>query len=100
MGGAAASKVLHLMIPDLFVMWDNEIATLAGVSYGRFQLRMHDFANCLETQFAAEHHSKDIEGYFQTYLHSPVRKSLARLLDEFNWCTVFHIADATPESFR
>jgi hypothetical protein len=95
MGPAAASRILHLMIPALFVMWDKEIARLAGVSYGRFQLQMHDFATCLEAQFGAAHATEDMEAYLRTRLHNPTLKPLARLLDEFNWCTVFHIPDAT-----
>jgi hypothetical protein len=39
MGDAAASKILHLMVPPLFVMWDKEIKK-AGWRYGEFLLQM------------------------------------------------------------
>src|SRR5438093_412749 len=45
MSDAAASKVLHQLVPDLFVMWDKEIKRAAGrenwTSYASFLGGMH-----------------------------------------------------------
>ena len=84
MGDAAASKILHLMVPDLFVMWDREIKK-GGWGYGRFMLRMRDLAIDLRETLAPPEARSDVEGYLQHELGYPVRKSLAKFIDEFNW---------------
>ena len=44
MSDAAASKTLHLLIPDLFVMWDREIKRSAPEGYGAYQRQIHQLA--------------------------------------------------------
>ena len=41
MGDAAASKSLHMLLPELFVMWDKEIKRSAPGGYGAYQRQMH-----------------------------------------------------------
>ena len=85
MGDAAASKTLGAMIPPLFVMWDKVIKKKAGLDYGEFMLRMHDLALDLRDRLAPEEARGDIESYLQHRLRYPVRKPLAKYLDEYNW---------------
>ena len=44
MSDAAASKSLHMLIPELFVMWDKEIKRSAPGGYGAYQRQMHKLA--------------------------------------------------------
>ena len=84
MGDAAASKILHVIVPSLFVMWDKEIKR-GGWGYGEFMLRMHEFAHDLRDRLAPAEARGDVEGYLQSVLGYPVRKSLAKYVDEYNW---------------
>lgn len=85
MGAACASKILHLMIPSLFVMWDNPIKKHYGVSYGAYMTRMHKFGRRLWEELAPEEAKGDLEAYLQHRLDYPVRKSLAKYIDEYHW---------------
>jgi hypothetical protein len=85
MGIAAASKILHLMIPPLFVMWDNDIKKAGRWRrYGDFLLAMHDVALHLE-QVAPPDAGEDLEDHLQQLLGYPVRKPLTKYIDEYNW---------------
>jgi hypothetical protein len=84
MGPAAASKILHLTVPPLFVMWDTKIKK-GGWQYGDFMLRMHDLAVRLRDELAPEKARGDIDGYLQGLLAYPTRKPLAKYIDEYNW---------------
>jgi hypothetical protein len=83
MGDAAASKTLHLVIPDLFVMWDKEIRRSSPQGYGTFLSRMHGVACRLADEAPVAAH--DVEAYLQELLGYERRKPLAKYLDEFNW---------------
>lgn len=85
MGIPAASKILHLMVPPLFVMWDNDIKKAGGWrGYGDFLLEMHDVALHLE-RIAPPEAGEDLEGHLQLFLGYPVRKPLSKYIDEYNW---------------
>jgi len=84
MGPAAASKILHLMVPPLFVMWDTKIKK-GGWEYGDFLLRMHSLAVRIRDELAPEEARHDIDGYLQRTLGYLVRKPLAKYIDEYNW---------------
>jgi hypothetical protein len=84
MGDAAASKILHVLVPPLFVMWDRKIKKKAGSRYGEFMLRMHEFALHLRDTLAPQEARGDIDGYLQRVLRYPVRKPLAKYIDEYN----------------
>lgn len=81
MGPAAASKVLHLLQPRLFVMWDREISRSAPDGYGAYLLAMHELA----LRLAAEAPTDDVEAHLQGLLGYSERKTLAKYLDEYNW---------------
>jgi 5,10-methylenetetrahydromethanopterin reductase len=84
MGDAAASKILGVMVPPLFVMWDKEIKK-GALGYGEFMVQMHEFAHHLRDHLAPADARDDIDGYLQHALGYKVRKPLAKYLDEYNW---------------
>ncbi len=91
MSDACASKILHLTIPSLFVMWDKNIKP-RGCNYGAFMGRMHELACRLKTELAPPAAQDDLEAYLQNTLRYPVRKPLAKYIDEYNWyVTVGHL---------
>jgi hypothetical protein len=94
MGDAAASKILHQLNPALFVMWDTNIKPYAE-SYSDFMARMHGLALRLTDSAPAEAQD-DLEGYLQTELGYPVRKTLAKYLDEYNWFVAFGADRVAP----
>ncbi len=81
MSDAAASKTLHLVLPNLFVMWDKEIRRSTPEGYGAYLLQMHDLARRLVEEAPAE----DVEAYLHERLGYEARKTLAKYLDEYNW---------------
>jgi hypothetical protein len=87
MSDAAASKVLHQLAPRLFVMWDKTIKGLAANQgygdYGAFMTAMHSLSRRLlrDTELDAE----GLELHLQQRLRYPVRKTLAKYIDEANW---------------
>ena len=85
MGDAAASKILGALRPSLFVMWDKVIKKKIGLGYDDFMGRMHAFALQVRDELAPEAARADIEGYLQQRLAYPVRKPLAKYIDEYNW---------------
>jgi hypothetical protein len=77
-GPTAASKVLHLTCPDLFVMWDTAIRNKGygkydgdGKDYFEFLCEMKSMAKALESTIG------DLQ---QRY-----RERVTRLLDQYNW---------------
>ena len=72
MSDACASKVLHQLVPALFVMWDVNILPGAW-SYGDFMGKMHRLALHLSAQ-APSSAEGDLEAYLQERLGYPIRK--------------------------
>lgn len=94
--GVAASKVLSLINPNLFVIWDTSIADAYGLRgssdpYVRDQQyvstfipRMKEMANCVINSYIGEKKCSRKEAIeainnFRKY------RPLAKLLDEYNW---------------
>jgi hypothetical protein len=88
MSDACASKILHLMVPKLFVMWDKDIMQFRGARYSSFLADMQQFAMRLKVAFTKRFHDEDIETYLQRYLKYSVRKPLTKYIDEYNWYVV------------
>ena len=87
MSDAAASKVLHQLQPELFVMWDKNIKPYSPV-YGAFLTEMHKLARRLRDESPPT--ARDDPGtYLSQVLDYPVRKPLAKFLDEYNWYVAF-----------
>jgi hypothetical protein len=83
MSDAAASKTLHLLIPELFVMWDKEIKRSSPGGYGAYQRQMHALAGRLAAE--AEVAIDELETRLQEQLGYRGRKPLTKYLDEYNW---------------
>jgi hypothetical protein len=81
MGDTAASKFLHMLLPDAFVMWDRNIKPFAR-DYGDFLTEMHHLARRLQEESGQP---DDDEEYLQRHLGYGVRKTMAKYLDEHNW---------------
>jgi hypothetical protein len=88
---AAASKTLHQLMPELFVMWDKNIKPYAP-DYGEFTLRMHRLGLRLADEAPVER--DDVEQHLQAHLRKPVRKTMAKYLDEYNWYVMVGAATA------
>lgn len=84
MSDACASKLLGQMVPALFVMWDSKIR-VGYASYGAFMREMHHLAVSLRDELSPADARTDIDGYLQRTLGYPVRKPLAKYIDEYNW---------------
>lgn len=94
MSDAAASKVLHQLNPQLFVMRDRNVKPYAS-GYGSFMGQMHALAVRLRDSAPAEARD-DLEGFLQRELGYPVRKTFAKYLDEYNWYVAFGAERARP----
>lgn len=75
-GPTATSKVLHLAIPDLFMIWDSKIRKsygfkYIGTEYVRFLAIMQNWSKKLDA----------IVGNLQVQYG----KSLTKIIDEYNW---------------
>lgn len=82
MGDTAASKFLHVLLPEAFVMWDNNIKPFAR-DYEDFLTKMHHLGRRLTAESGVE--PGDLEEHLQDHLGYGVRKTLAKYLDEYNW---------------
>ncbi len=83
MSDAAASKTFHMLIPELFVMWDKEIKRSAPGGYGAYQHQMHKLARRLAAEAAVP--IGKVEKQLQERLGYRARKPLTKFLDEYNW---------------
>jgi hypothetical protein len=75
-GPTATSKMLHLVAPDFFIMWDADIRNLygfgaTGKEYQRFLVTMKNWIECLNPSV--------------TVLSKEYKKSKTKIIDEFNW---------------
>jgi len=75
-GPTSAAKALHLVAPNLFMMWDRDIRSCyqfkeSGKEYFRFLLTMQDWLKELETTIQKLQHK--------------YKKSGTRIIDEYNW---------------
>ncbi|MCL7389375.1 MAG: hypothetical protein LZ173_05495 [Thaumarchaeota archaeon] len=84
-GPTSSSKILHLLIPNLFIMWDREIAREFDV-----QMNSGGYVNFLK--MCKSIYEKLSEKYKEqgvdnptAYLLSKFKKPLTKLLDEYNW---------------
>lgn len=102
-GATATSKILHLLNPDVFVMWDGEIIRTYRKKYDKVRANAKGYVEFLkavqrEVKEAIEEEAKrsgksekQIVEEICTNLPSKKlgpeysRKSLAKLVDEYNW---------------
>jgi hypothetical protein len=77
-GPTAAAKTLHLVVPDLFMIWDRKIRLNYGFrengkEYLRFMLEMQNWLAKLNTTIQR--------------LGAKYEKSSTKIIDEYNWKT-------------
>jgi hypothetical protein len=75
-GPTATAKVLHLAIPNLFMIWDRQIRNCygfqdSGREYARFIAKMQNWSKKLSTTIKA--------------LQEKYGKSCTKIIDEYNW---------------
>jgi len=84
-GPTSASKILHLLRPNLFVMWDTDIAKKFNVGmspdgYLKFLRKCQDMLKRI-LELYRQNGISDPE----SYLFNKFGKPLTKLLDEYNW---------------
>ncbi|MBI4181311.1 MAG: hypothetical protein HY528_05205 [Chloroflexi bacterium] len=89
-GDTVASKVLHLLNPNLFVMWDMGISgNLSGaVGYLKFLKKMQVEAEEASQDFQMLGYPGTPAQFIASNLGARYTKTLAKLIDEYNWVTV------------
>ncbi len=105
LGATAAGKILHILRPDVFVMWDAAIRKAYGLGdaapdYEKFMHSMAASADALVSEFRS--HCEDSKETLPRVICRlvgcvhPRPASLAKLLDEFNWLAITHSLRLTP----
>lgn len=106
-GPTATAKILHILHPDLFVMWDNPILLYfwkksrgkvsdSGAGYCEYLRIMQQSANHITQEFEkAELYPVPLSGVFpENYLSTQLQyrhaKTMAKYLDEYYWVTQTH----------
>jgi len=102
-GATATAKILHILAPDLLVMWDKAILEYyqikdprvsdSGPGYVQFLILMREIAIALNNEFQSSklHHSltwKDPASYLSMATKCNHPKTFAKYLDEYNWVTI------------
>lgn len=103
----AGAKILGVINPALFVMWDDSIAKhyasrrrdniFNGVGYSLFLQKMQNAAQYCQTDFIMRHGHNDIAGYLSEKLEIAPRIPLAKYLDEYNWITITQRIQLPPK---
>ena len=98
-GPTSASKVLHVLAPDFFMMWDDEIRAKirlekpfprSGKGYAEFMEEMRKRGREVAEQLGEEELRK-LSG----------KKPLTKLLDEYNWLEAHpHFRKRLEKAFR
>ncbi len=94
-GPTAASKILAILNPGLFVMWDNAIAKkyiplgypLGGVYYRSFLLTMRQAAHNIKSN-ALESSIENPAQHLSETCHGVPNFTLAKFIDEWNYLTI------------
>lgn len=93
-GKTAVSKIMHLALPNLFVMWDKKISERYNCKrtedcYLEFLENMQIEAKNLLEQFKKKNHLENIsDSEAQNRFEEKYRKKLTKLIDEYNWHTI------------
>ena len=102
-GPTATAKILHILHPDLFVMWDNPILSYfkkqypgkvkdSGRGYCEYLRLMQQVAAHVTQGFEREeiHPGKTLDTYLSDRLEYNPAKTMAKYLDEYYWVTQTH----------
>ena len=100
----ATSKLLHIIVPTIFVMWDKPILSHyrkldkrimdSGEGFRLFHERMRDVVMAVDQSFASAsvNPPADAGQRFEDYLSDQMsyqpKKSVAKFVDEYNWVAI------------
>lgn len=97
-GPTATSKLMHILNPHLFVMWDGEILKHygrenlqidgTGNGYVAFLSMMSQMGLDITADFQKYHPEDKPEIFLCEKLEYRLQKSLAKFIDEYNWITI------------
>jgi hypothetical protein len=102
-GPTATAKILHILNPQLFVMWDKPIldylcktsdVTKSSEGYRKFLGLMNRDAVSVSRSFLgtsldpARQRDDDPETYLSRHMDYDPVKTMAKYLDEYNWATI------------
>jgi hypothetical protein len=90
-GFTGTTKVLHMIVPELFIMCDDSIATGYGyarntVGYGKFIIEMQQFARSIVDSYKSESGTDDTQAVREILrLCNDEGKAFTKALDEYNY---------------
>ena len=102
-GSTATAKILHILVPELFVMWDNAIFNYyrgvdervsdSGPGYVYFLILMKELAVSINNNYQSIEidqsvKSKGLASYLSMIIDCNPPRTLAKFLDEYNWVTI------------
>lgn len=97
-GPTAVSKIVHILKPDLFVMWDDAILRHyakmnpqingTGKGYLAFLSTISKMGHEVIRDFRKSYPMGEPEIFLCKKLGYSLRKSLAKFIDEYNWITI------------
>lgn len=111
-GKTATSKLLHVLNPKLFVMWDKPIfeaynsqnpsITDSARGYIEYLKVMQQSASQLQIDFCNDPRMTSYRhlgpaGYLSLRLNFNPHKTLAKFLDEYNWVTITNKVTVPPQ---
>ena len=90
-----AAKILAVLNPSLFVMWDGAISwgyfpneRLTGATYAKFIAVMRQSVLSIKNDPCRPRSVSDIATYLSRELSLPTTFPLAKFIDEYNWLTL------------
>lgn len=105
-GLTSISKLMHVMNAKLFVMWDRKIFQYykkrsnkikdTGEGYVEFLKEVKKLASDVIRDFRAHGKTGNPESYLFRKLNLTVSKTLAKLLDEYNWIKITKEIELPP----
>jgi len=110
-GPTATAKILHILRPALFVMWDGPILEHFGIQLGitdspqgyvAYLQMMSGVANAIRLAFSGAHLTppalpgQTAEDYLSAHLRYIPQKTMAKFLDEYYWVTITNGVSVPP----
>jgi len=108
----ATSKLLHVIQPSLFLMWDKAIldhyqkqdARIKDTSegYALFHEHMRKLILAVDKAFSSAHlvpkpaNGQSVEDYLSTQMRYVPSKSIAKFVDEYNWVVITNKVKVPP----
>jgi len=105
------AKILGIINPNLFVIWDNEIAyhyglklfkdspgnIYSGEGYVTFLKEMQRIARLFLSDYQNRFGKRDLTEFLSLRLHLNPIMPLAKFIDEFNWITITKKIEIPPK---